>query len=133
VENERDHKVIETRSERIWLDQNGILRFQALPVDHNLKDAEENVKAAIDSFYEGKKRPCLIDICNVKSISADARQYYAGEETARIQCAAAILVHSNFTRIIANFFIGLNKTLFSTRIFSSEEEALTSLKGFIHE
>lgn len=33
------------------------------------------------------------------------------------------------TRAIDNFFMGLNKPLFPTRLFTSEEEALTWLKS----
>ena len=40
-------------------------------------------------------------------------------------------LRSPLTRAIGNFFLGLNKPLMPTRLFTSEEEALAWLKTFV--
>jgi hypothetical protein len=48
-----------------------------------------------------------------------------------VESAAALLIGSPLTRAIGNFFMGLNKPLIPTRLFTSETEALAWLKGFV--
>jgi hypothetical protein len=119
----------ELRSQSIWLDSDGIIHAKLKPgVDIRLADAQEAVRA-IASLCESGKRPILVDMTELQSMDRDARVYFAGEETAKAEMAAALLVRSPLTRAIGNFFMGLNKPLFPTRLFTSEEEALTWLKS----
>jgi len=61
----------------------------------------------------------------------EARRYFAGEETAKVESAAALLIESPLSKAIGNFFMGLNKPIVPTRLFTSEAEALAWLKGFV--
>ena len=85
----------------------------------------------IASLCMGRRRPVLVDMTDVRSMNRDARMYYAGPETAAVECAAALLVGSPLTSVIGNFFLGLNKPLIPTRLFTREEEALTWLGSFL--
>ena len=124
-------EVIETRSQRIWMGEDGIMRFVALPVpEHTLDDAKENLEAAV-KINKDKKVPGLIDIREAKSVSREARMYYTGDENAKVLDAAAMLVDSPVSRIIGNFFIGLNKAPFPCKLFSSESAAIEWLREFI--
>jgi hypothetical protein len=64
-------------------------------------------------------------------MSRDCRKYFAGPETARVEASVALLVMSPLTRAIGNFFMGLNKTLVPTRLFTSEDDALIWLREFL--
>ncbi len=111
--------------------EEGIMRQVALPVsEHTLADAKENVEVAA-KIVKGKKVPGLIDIREVKSISREARMHYAGDENAKVLNAVAMLVDSPVSRIIGNFFIGLNKAPFPCKLFSSESAAIEWLREFI--
>ena len=66
----------------------------------------------------------------IKSISRDARMYYANERTASIQRATALLVDSPLTRVIANFFMGLNRPLSPSRMFTDQTQAIRWLQTF---
>ena len=124
-------EAIETRSERMWMGEDGIMRYVALPVpEHTLDDAKENVEIAA-KINKGKKVPGLIDIREAKSVSREARMYYTGDENAKVHHAVALLVDSPVSRIIGNFFIGLNKTPFPCKLFSSESAAVEWLREFI--
>jgi hypothetical protein len=123
-------KKITTRTQTQWL-EDGIVYSQSNPgAEHTLADAIENIQAG-SLLSEGKKRPTLIDLRNVKSINKEARTYYSGEEAAKIDLAVAILIDNAISKIIGNFFLGLNKTLFPTRLFTKEKEAIEWLKTFI--
>lgn len=120
---------VEVRTQTIWLDSDGIVRAKLKPqVEVDLADAREAVHA-ISQLCEGKRCPVLIDMTEIQAMDRNARVYFAGPETARVESAAAILVRSPLTRAIGNFFMGLNKPLFPTRLFTTEEEALSWLKS----
>ena len=120
---------VEVRTQFIWRDGDGIIRVKIKPhIDLNLADAQEALRA-IDGLCEGRKRPVLVDITEIKSMDREARVFFAGPETAQVESAAALVVRSPLTRAIGNFFMGLNKPLFPTRLFTSEAEALSWLKS----
>jgi hypothetical protein len=121
----------EIRSQDIWLDDDGIIRARLKPgIDLQLDDAKE-VVAVMASLGGGVPRPVLVDVGATRSMSRDARKYFAGAETAKVESAVALLIKSPLARAIGNFFMGVNKTLFPTRLFTSEEEALAWLRDFL--
>ena len=120
-----------TRTATIWLDADGILRIITFPgVEDTIEDAKNNV-ATCARFTGDKQRPMLVDMRTLKAQSRDVRAYYTGPESQKIICAAAVLVDSPISRIIGNFFLGFNKMDLPTKLFRSEDEALTWLKGFL--
>jgi hypothetical protein len=122
---------VELRSQIIWIDSDGILRTQVKPHVHlTLEDALEALER-MRELSAGKKHPVLVDLTGCKGIDREARAYYAGEETAKLGLAAALLIGSPLARAIGNFFLGINKPVFPARLFTSEAEALTWLKGFL--
>ena len=122
---------IEVRSQKIWRDSDGIIHAKLKPnIDIGLQDAQEAVRA-ITTLCEGTRRPILVDMTELKSMDRAARVHFSGPETALAESAAALLVSSPLTRAIGNFFMGLNKPLFPTRLFTSEAEALDWLKSFL--
>lgn len=122
--------VIETRTSKTFLRDDGIIQCELLPnTEINLTDAIESVKAG-KSISGGRKRPVLVIFGTVKSISREAREYFGGKETTDHTLAIALLISSVTGRVIGNFMIGLNKTLYPTRLFTNEDEAVKWLKGF---
>ena len=94
------------------------------------KEAIEN-SLAVNSFFTDKKYPLLVDARAVKFIEREARQYFAvnGRETRIV--AFAIMVKSPLSRMIGNFFIGLNKPSIPARLFDDENEAIKWLKEYV--
>jgi len=122
---------IETRAQLIWLDDEGIVRAESkLQVELNLADAQE-VISTIAAVSRGMRRPMLADLTGLKSMSRDARAYFAGPETASVQSAAALLISSPMARAIGNFFMGLNKALVPARLFTSKPLALEWLRSYL--
>ncbi len=119
-----------TRTCRMWLRQDGILHNVDTPgLDHSLADAEENV-AAYARIFGGVRRPLLVDMTGVKAISREARACYASQTHPYI-CAVALVVGSPLSRMIGNFFLGLNRTAQPTRLFRTADDATTWLAQFV--
>lgn len=89
-------------------------------------DAQERVR---DSLNKEKTR-VLIDITTTSEISKEARDYFANERTASIQRATALLVGSPASKIIGSFFMGLNKPLSPTKLFTDPQKAIKWLHTF---
>ncbi len=113
-----------------WLDQSGIIIAVGNAHDlHTLNDAIEN-HLVISQLSKGIKRPFLIDMSKVKSMSREARAFYAGDETAKVISAVAILTYSNIGKIVANFFLSLSKPTLPTKLFTDYDEAKHWLSQF---
>ncbi len=122
-----------TRTAKIWLRADGIVQGVTLPKSYQtLEDAQVNA-AALAQAGQGEPRPWLIDIRLGQGVDRQARVYYSSEAVVRFTraVAVALLIGSPVSRVVANFFIGLNKMLIPTRLFTSEDDAVVWLKNFI--
>jgi len=130
-EAEMENEVVLTRTAKVWLGEDGIVRANYFPnAEETLADAKESI-ATVVKVSKRKKCPVLVDSRNLKSITREARAYYAGEENAKVVNSTALLIDSPISKIIGNFFMNFNKPKFPTRLFTSETEAIEWLKGFI--
>src|SRR5262245_716190 len=94
------------RYARFWLDEDGFLRGEALPeAEETLADAHESFRV-LDMLRAETRRPLLMDITGVRSISRDARRYYGGPEVLKRFTAIAIVGSSPLSRAMGNFFLG---------------------------
>jgi hypothetical protein len=95
-----------------------------------LEDAEGTMAAYL-KVYGGRRRPLFIDTTTMRSCARDARHYYASEQAAAVASAAAIIVGTPVSRVLGNFYLGLSNPRLPSRLFTSEEEALEWLKGYL--
>ena len=127
-----NNPMIETRTTKIWLNDNDIIRIVTKPgvTKQTLSDAVENMDA-LEKVRLGKKRPLFVDIRAAMSTDAEGRKYYSRPELADRFTACAFIVGSPISRVIGSFFLGLNKLPFPVRLFTSEEHAFEWLKEFL--
>lgn len=126
MENEQTSRVA-----RIWVGEDGIARIIHVPgAEVTLADAQETM-ANYKKINQGKRLPLLIDTKTMKSLSRDARHHYAGEEAAGCASAAAIIIGTPVSKVLGNFYLGLSNPRLPSRLFSSEDEALEWLKGYL--
>lgn len=114
-----------------WMGPDGICRTKTKDqAEISLEEAREN-SATVNSFFRGQKYPLLVDARTIKYISKDARKQFAvnGRETSIT--SFALMVKSPLSRVIGNFFMGLNKPSIPARLFDDEQEAIAWLKKFI--
>jgi hypothetical protein len=116
---------------KLWLGEDGIVRIIHIPgAEVTLENAKETMAAYL-KVYKGKRRALLVDTKTMKSIAREARKYYAGPEAAKVASAVALIVATPVSRVLGNFYIGLSNPHLPSRLFSSEDEALEWLKGYL--
>jgi hypothetical protein len=124
-------EVFVQRATRFFVDEDGIFRGTVLPgvTTYGLEDAREFMEAQ-RKLAQGTPRGLVIDITAIKTMSRDVREYFMRPDHADVHRAVALIVRSPISRAIGNFFLGLNKPAMPTRLFTSEEQALTWVKTF---
>lgn len=126
-------KIIETKIAKVWMSGNNICYAELLPgIEIEINGAKENV-SALKNVCGDKKTPIIIDSRNIKSMDRESRIYFSSEEIQTFTLALAILISSAVSRVIGNFFIGLNKPPYPVKLFTSEEKALDWLKTFVKQ
>ena len=116
---------------RLWLGEDGILRCICQPgIAIELSAAKEQTDTA-KSLSGDKHRPILVDIRDIRFIDKESRTHYSSQEIADGFVATGLVVGSPVSRMIGTFFLGLNKALLPTKIFSNEAEAIEWLKQYV--
>ncbi len=101
---------------------NGILVGTYLCETVDLETAKIAVEDRVKRFGH-KDFPLLVHATIVKHVTIEARNYLASEEGCQKIKSCAIITSSIVTRVIANFFLTLNKPLVPTKLFTNEEHA----------
>ncbi len=124
-------EAITTRVNQVWLADDGIVRIIRVPgAEVTLADAKETMAAYL-KINQGRRRPLFVDTKRMKFLAREARQYYAGEEAAKVASAVAIIVGTPVSRVLGNFYLGVSNPHLPSRLFSLEEEALEWLKEYL--
>jgi hypothetical protein len=109
-------------------DQRGFVHTRVRPgAEIQLEDAKGNTHKVIE-ISGGSNYPILVDLRQIKSISKEARDHFSMRGRKPNVTAIAMLVSSPLSRIIGNFFLGLNRPGVPTRMFTSEAEGITWMK-----
>ena len=95
-----------------------------------LNDAIEIVNNIATRHPDGKY-PLLIDVCRIRSISTDARNYFVSAAAQKYRIAEALVVETTASRLFAGFFIRFHKPDSPARLFPRQEEAIRWLKSFL--
>ncbi len=114
---------------KFTLRDDNILQTECFPnTIMNLEDGKESTRISAEMVnYE--PLPLLCDLTNVVRMSQDCRKHFAGPEHAETFSKAALIVTNPISKIIGNFFLGLNKPIKPTKLFTSKEEGLKWLKS----
>jgi len=119
----------ETRVFYTWM-ENGIC-FTEVKQDGiiELPDAEENT-IVVKKLTNNSACPILVDLRKIRSISKEARDHFSMRNRVPGVNAIAMLIKSPVSRIIGNFFLGLNKPVVETQLFTSKQKALGWVEKF---
>jgi len=124
-------KILQTKKAKITLSTDGIIHQEYNDnIDLTLEDSRIEMKVYEDLCQE-KKRPVLINIQNVKTVQRESRQFYASEEPALYISAAALIVGNPVSQIMANFFLGVNKTVMPVKLFTDPVKAAKWLSNYV--
>ncbi len=123
-----DFFMVETRIFYTSLEKDGYILTKVKPDSEILlQDAKDNT-AAVIKVSGDSNFPILVDLRQIKSISKEARDHFSMRGRKPHVTAIAMLVKSPVSRIIGNFFLGLNRPTVPTRLFTSEVDAKTWMK-----
>ncbi len=121
---------VESRAFTTWLGDNGICYTEVkLNASVELADACGNTEA-IKKISGDRIYPLLVNLKGINSITKEARDHFAMRERTPAISAIALLIKSPSSRIIGNFFLGLNKSAVPVQLFTNEEKAISWLKRF---
>jgi hypothetical protein len=113
-----------------WMGEDGIARTKVkVGSEVKLEHAQEN-SVVVNSFYVDQKFPLLIDARGIKSITRDARNFFTTNGRKTNTLAFAIIIDSSVSKVVGNFFLGINKPAVPTKLFSDETHALEWLYKF---
>jgi hypothetical protein len=116
--------VLELRTYQTWMGKDGIARTRVREgAEIVLEDAKAN-SVAVNSLTGPEKFALIVDTRNIKSITKEARDHFSMNGRESRVVIFAILIDSPLSRIIGNFFMGLNKPRVPVKLFNSEAKAV---------
>lgn len=118
----------ETDKIKFSIGEDNILYIECLPnTTMTIDEGKESTKIGLEMTNE-VPLPLLCDLTNVVKMTQQCRQHFAGPEHAKVFTKCALIITSPISRIIGNFFLGANKPLKPTRLFTNKEAGLIWLK-----
>ncbi len=107
-----------------WREEDGIVRTKVKRGSEvGVMEAKEN-SVAVNAFSaNGEKFPLIVDSRGIKSMTRDARNQFTTKGRETNVTSFAIIIDSPLSRVIGNFFMGINKPAVPTRLCENEEEA----------
>jgi hypothetical protein len=76
-------------------------------------------------------RPTLVLMTDMARVDRQSRAFFASEEYMRLCSQTALVVGSPVSRVIGNFFVGLNRPSYPVKIFDDAKLAAEWLQGFV--
>lgn len=87
------------------------------------------INTRLGELNEGKAMLILITAEEVTQFDDSARVFSASEEGSKYSVAEAFVVKSLSQRLIANFYVKVNKPPIPSKVFNSEKEAIKWLES----
>lgn len=75
--------------------------------------------------------PTLVLMRDMARVEREARSLFTSEAYMRLCSQTAVVVGSPVSRVIANFFLGLNRPKYPYQVFDDPELATEWLRGFV--
>jgi hypothetical protein len=115
---------------RLYIKDGILVGHYIQKVHIDLAKAYDIVRSRLE-FAKGKAYPTMIIGHGIISMDKPAREYLSSAAATEGLIATAIVVNSEFHRIVGNFFISVNRTAMPVRIFRDEAKAEKWLQKFI--
>lgn len=97
---------------------------------YTLSDLKE-INEALTTLAGGKRKLLLVIANEFSDIDKDSREYMATDESTQHSIAEAYVIKSLSQKIIANFYLRINKPKVPTMIFTNLSSAEKWLKSFL--
>jgi hypothetical protein len=114
----------------MFLREDGIIQVNTKNHNYTLQNLKDinNVKAKICA---GKKLPLLVIGAPFANIDKDAREFMASAQNTQYASAEAFVINSLGHKILANFYLKVNKPGIPTRFFNEQVAAEEWLRTYL--
>tara|TARA_R110001592_G_scaffold45282_5_gene144879 strand:- start:2110 stop:2481 length:372 start_codon:yes stop_codon:yes gene_type:complete len=114
----------ETKTANIYIEDDIVYLIYKAKADVGVDEIEENLNVKT-KMQQGKAMKTLVDVREVWQYSKEAREVVSSKRFKKITIAMAVVVgYSLPVKIIANFFMKINKPITPTKLFNNKETAL---------
>ena len=113
-----------------YLRDDGLLVYRAVPglvIDHTV--ARQVLELGLQIVDEPK--PTMVLMQDMARVDREARALFASDDYNRLCSQTALVVGSPVSRVIGNFFVGLNRPRHLFKIFDDPTLAVEWLRGFV--
>ena len=114
----------------VVLRDDGILAYHPIPGLVLTHEVALQVLEVGLQVTQGPK-PTLVLMRDMARVERGARALFASDEYMRLCSQTAVVVGSPVSRVIANFFVGLNRPKYPYKVFDDPELATEWLRGFV--
>jgi hypothetical protein len=109
--------------------ENGILYLKYKIGTLDLQCATNVVESRL-AMSKGVTYPLFVDISHVKTTTKEARGYSSQGDAAKLVSATALWGSSELTKLMANFFLAINKPAVPVKFFTEEPKAIQWLDQY---
>ena len=121
--------MLETTTANIYIKEDIIYLIYKDGADVTLDAIEENLSVKTE-MQKGKAMKTLVDVTAVWQYSDEARELVSSERFKKITIVMAVLVgYSLPVKMVANFFMKINKPVTPTKLFTNKESAIKWLNS----
>jgi len=120
-------KVVENKTWKVWLREDGILHAVMQPLAIMDLDVSQELVETYGKLSGHKGNLVLADLSNIKSTTKAAREYAASPASVAMIKAIALIIRSPTSQVIGNIFLRINQPAYPSRMFTSETEAIAWL------
>ena len=118
---------IECTSFTVHLREDGIMHYHVKAVgEFGINDLKEGMYAA-NEIGRGKKFYNIVTFEDFITVSAEAREFAASEESNQYTIADAFVVKNNALKLVGNFYLTFNKPKVPSKLFTDEDKAIAWL------
>ncbi len=121
---------IDMHHSEIFLREDGIIQMNAKNHSYTLQNVKD-INTAHGKICAGKKLPLLVIGAPFANLDSDAREFMASEQSTQYSSAEAFVIHALGHKILANFYLKVNKPQVPTRFFNEQFEAEAWLKNYL--
>jgi hypothetical protein len=114
--------MVENKNVIMWIEENILYGIYKKNSIIDLQAALEIVELRM-TLSKGKTFKAIIDGRNIGNVTKQARAYFAGVEGCKGIEKAALLIDSNWSKILANLFLQVNKPIVTMKAFTDKNEA----------
>lgn len=117
-------KEIRTSNELLTLDNEGVVHLKfPEKTTHDINSIKEHLAGVEELDYDGNGVLLLVHFSNLVGMDKASRKFVNTEKMVLAHKACAMYVTSPLAKLIANFFLGINRPNFVISSFTDEDSA----------